>query len=79
MVTEVEVTLAALTRVGLKMDQDESKWIKMDQNGSNLDKLDFLIPEGGILANDHGATGLVGQLVAPGDTLDGHPVDKDFF
>ena len=49
----------------------------MDQNGSNLDKLDFLIPEGGILANDHGATGLVGQLVVPGDTLDGHPVDKD--
>ena len=61
------------------MDQNGSKWIKMDQNGSNLDKLDFLIPEGGVLANDHGATGLVGQLVVPGDTLDGHPVDKDFF
>ena len=51
----------------------------MDQNGSNLDNLDFLIPEGGVLANDHGATGLIGQLVVPGDTLDGHPVDKNSF
>ena len=31
-------------KVGVE-PENELKWIKMNQNGSNLDKLDFLIPE----------------------------------
>ena len=29
----------------IKMNQNWLKWIKVNQNGTNLDKLDFLLPE----------------------------------